>query len=183
MAYLGDAVLDLILREDILKEDADLSVASRERSVLASSRVLAETARLCGLVQEGNASLSDHTLASFYEAFLGALYAENGLEEARKFVQRTLLARKEELLARFFDYKSALQQYFHKKGIHARYKVEEESGPPHRRTYRVVLVVGDRPVAEGVGRSKKEAERNAARIYYLRLRKEGKVSESASGEA
>lgn len=176
LAYLGDAVLDLILRESILEEGVDLSVASRERSVLASSRVLAEAARRCGLTQGAQGPLSDHTLASFYEAVLGALYADQGLDAAREFVRKSLLAYREELLARHFDYKSALQQYFHKKGHRAWYEVEEEAGPPHRRTYRVVLVVEGQPVARGTGRSKKEAERNAAREYYLRLRKEGKVS-------
>jgi ribonuclease-3 len=106
-------------------------------------------------------------LADAFEAILGAIYLDAGLEAAASFLQRTLL---EPALAinagglERADHKSALQEWLQQRGLPpVEYRIRSESGPEHQKTFEVEVWDAGKKLSASEGRSKKEAEQGAAR--------------------
>jgi ribonuclease-3 len=178
LEFLGDAVLGLVVAELLTASPAAGSEGqmSRIRAALVNSGSLAGLARRWGIGPllrvgrgEENAGGRDREsiLADACEAVLGALYLDGGLEAAASLLRRELSAGMSELLAaaaEVRDPKTSLQELLQTDGAPApAYQVVEESGPPHRRLYRVRVIHGGRVLGEGEGGSKKAAEQEAAR--------------------
>ena len=145
------------------------------KSLLVSKAVLAEKAREIGIGDALYLSREEDLaggrsrasiLGDAFEAILGAIYLDGGLEPARAFTTLHLLAAQEEITSNgtYLNFKSALLEHTQSEGRgHPRYLVHAEDGPDHRKTFTVeVLVAGDR-VGLGQGRSMKEAQQMAAR--------------------
>jgi ribonuclease-3 len=116
-------------------------------------------------------------LADTLEALLGAVYQDGGFESAKEIVGRLLLRSIEQLgeVGQVEDFKSLLQELT--QGIYGtrpEYILLRESGPAHDKTFEVILLIQGRNVAEGEGKSKKEAEQKAAREAFFCLTKNGK---------
>lgn len=112
-------------------------------------------------------------LANCFEAFIGALFIDQGIEEVKKFLEKTLLIKTEDLVRNktFKDPKSILQEKIQsQERASPIYKVIEEEGPPHSKTFTVAVYAGNSFLAEGKGKSKQQAEQNAA-IQALSLNK------------
>ena len=104
------------------------------------------------------------------EAVVAALYLDGGVEVAASFVERTLIPKMSLSLAREPENpKSALQEKLQEGGITPTYKLVETQGPPHDRTFVAQVYAGDKGLARGVGRTKKEAESQAAKTTLARL--------------
>ena len=106
-------------------------------------------------------------LADMFEAVLGAIYLDQGLETAGKFLTKHLFSQIDALTAsgESYDYKSRFQEVVQEKNkITPIYKVVKEEGPDHDKTFTVEVVAGDKTLASGEGKSKQEAEQAAARI-------------------
>jgi ribonuclease-3 len=104
-------------------------------------------------------------LGNAYEAVVGALYQDGGYEAARAFVERTVLVGLDAVVQgkRFRDPKSRFQELAQAAtGVTPTYAVVREWGPDHDRRFIVEVCIGDTSVAQGEGRSKQEAETNAA---------------------
>jgi ribonuclease-3 len=104
-------------------------------------------------------------LANTFEALLGGLFVDQGIEAGRAFVQETILSRTEKFLNEYGlkDPKSQLQetiQELHK--VSPIYKIISEEGPDHAKLYTVGVYLNETLLAEGVGKSKQEAEKQAA---------------------
>ncbi len=176
LEFLGDAVLQLVI-SDILwdrNRTADEGKLSKMRSALVNEQSLASIARKVDLGQHillGKGEINtggrekNSILACAYEALLGALYVEAGLDIVHKVIDLQFseqFANLEELVISH-DYKSLLQERV--QGGYRRpplYQVEKEEGPDHDKIFDVVVSVG-RLNAAGRGGNKKEAEQSAAR--------------------
>jgi ribonuclease-3 len=176
LELLGDAVLDLIISEYLFLRHRELSEGelTKIRSHLVNMNTLAELAREIGLGPHILLSRDERAdggeekpsiLADTLEALIGALYLDKGLDVTRKVVLRLFRNRIEGALSGSldFDFKSRLQEMVVKeKGILPRYRIEEE-GPDHQKVFHATVYVGNRRAGKGSGRSKKEAEQEAAR--------------------
>ena len=105
---------------------------------------------------------TERVLASVLEAVIGACYLEFGYEPTAQAVVGAFAPEVEEALRHPVDFKSALQEHLARRGELVAYTVTDESGPPHDRTFGVVAEVDGREVGRGSGRSKKDAEQEAA---------------------
>ena len=129
-------------------------------------------------------------LENVYEAIVGALYLEGGLEAAAGFVDATLIPRMSaDLALEPENPKSALQERLQEDGITPTYELVDTQGPPHDRTFVAEVFAGEQGLATGVGRTKKEAESQAAKSALARLGEllgslmpDGRSSEQARAE-
>ena len=107
------------------------------------------------------------------EALIGAVYVDGGFDAAKGVVLRLMENSFDAVLSGsgVSDYKTRLQEYYHKKGISdIRYVVYREEGPPHDKVFYVKLFVAGEEISQGKGRSKKAAEQKAARQACLNVK-------------
>lgn len=180
LEFLGDAVLSVIISEFLVKKlkgskEGDLA---RLKSALASENNLSECAERLSLSKflllGKGASKEDRgkksNLADFAEAIIGAIYYDSGLRKARRFVLTKLLNQVESIDLVRYDPKSALQEYAVRNlSALPRYKIIGSEGPPHKRVYSCNVVINNTVVASGKGKSKKEAEKEAALNALMKL--------------
>jgi len=186
LEFLGDAVLGLVIAEWVMQAfpqelEGELT---RLRSALVKEKKLAEVARGLNLGEflylgkgeeqmEGRRKRS--ILADAFEAIVGAIYLDGGLEVVRHFVRRTFQTLLEEAKTNqnlVTDAKTRLQELmltlFRRSPV---YEVAEERGPDHAKTFVIHLRLNDRTLARGKGGSKKEAEQHAAEQFLKNLEK------------
>ena len=185
LEFLGDAVLDLIVAEELYRRRPDHAEGTMTelKAWLVSRKVLADVTRgmgLDGMARLGqgmrNRALPRSVLANLYEAVLGAVYLDAGLEGAREFARTTL----EEPLARILtaegapNPKQTLQRHGQlETGEPPTYVVLRERGHAHAKAFLVAAEVGERRFPSAWGRTLKEAERWAAHEALLALEDEG----------
>ncbi len=191
LEFLGDAVLALTVSDLLLAffPQSSEGELSRSRAALVNARQLAALARqldlgphlLLGRGEESQAGREKPSLlADALEAVLAACFLDGGLKAAEK-ITRLLFAPLLETQPRLSwqDFKTGLQEF-----TQARYRLSpsyhllEESGPSHRRRFRVEVRLGPEPLAQGEGPSKKQAAQMAARLALERLAE----GESGGGE-
>ncbi|MBM3257580.1 MAG: ribonuclease III [Candidatus Liptonbacteria bacterium] len=177
LEYLGDAVLELVVSEVLYNKFPDLPEGKLTvlRAALVNYQMLARVAEEMDLnkfilMSRGEnrdvGKAREVILANAMEALIGAIYMDHGLVQSRKFVDRFIMGRLEEILKTksYKDAKSELQEIVQeRKKITPSYKVVEESGPAHKRTFRIGVYFGEELIAEGEGSSKQEGEIDAAR--------------------
>jgi ribonuclease-3 len=114
-------------------------------------------------------------LADVYESFIGALFLDQGIDAVRSFLQRTMFAALEEAgRSGVEDYKTVLQEFTQRAAFGVVvYRILEERGPAHERVFESEVWIRDVRFGSGQGRSKKEAEQQAARQTILMLRDQG----------
>ncbi len=176
LEFLGDAVLNCLVAEYLYTsypamEEGDLT---KIRSRLVNRKTLAQRAKdiqlsdfmmLSASAVQSIDSGSESILSDAFEAVIGAIYLDGGIENARKFVHRTLISNAIVFNSALTDdnYKSALLEYSqaHSLGV-PRYAVLKEDGPDHDRRFTVEVFLGSESFGVGTGRSKKDAEQVAA---------------------
>lgn len=175
MEFLGDSILGLIITEFLFNFFGDRTEGelTQIKSVVVSTNALAaESLRLeldmafqVGKGVTNRKELPPSLLANVFEAVVGAIYLDGGLEVARDFCLRNLY---HQIVAvnqnrHPLNYKSLLQQHLQKHdGKTPTYKVIDESGPDHSKVFTVQAMVGRRTLGVGQGSNKKEAEQSAA---------------------
>lgn len=178
LEFLGDSVLSIVVSEYIYLKYNNLPEGelTKVRASVVCEPSLAEQAKKIDLgkylllgkgeeVTGGRNRVS--ILADAFEAVIGALYLDGGMDIASKFVLSTLsnsieLASKGKL---FRDYKTDLQELLQSKyDDKISYKVTGETGPDHNKTFEVEVLLGENVLGRGQGKSKKEAEQMAAKI-------------------
>lgn len=177
LEFLGDAVLELVVTEYLYAtyphhNEGDLT---SYRAALVNAVTLGGVASFLGFndmmkLSKGEAKdvsrARSSILADAYEAFVGALYLDQGYDAAKAFISRTVLIKTEDIVKQglFKDAKSFVQEKAQEvNGVTPSYRVLGEEGPDHDKLFRVGIFFGDELVAEGVGKSKQEAETIAAR--------------------
>jgi ribonuclease III len=183
LEFLGDAVLELVVSEMLFNKKPLFSEGelTKSRAALVNESALVPVARELKAGEylilgrgEKNSGGSDKPsiLSDVIEALIGAVYIDGGLEEARALVQKLLNGSIETVLSGggFKDYKTKLQEHYHKQGItDIKYTVYKEEGPPHDRVFYVKLIINGDEKAQGKGSSKKNAEQKAAKQAYLEV--------------
>ena len=179
LEFLGDAVLGFVVADLLFREfpQYDEGRKSKMKAALVSTASLARLAErlrlgdhlLLGRGEEKTGGRRKQALiADGYEALIAAIYLDGGIEQARSFIERQLAGQLEEIRRPDFlaqDYKSALQEYLQSRGRPLPdYRVTGETGPDHRKVFQVEVSVLGNALAEASGRSKKEAEQEAARL-------------------
>lgn len=184
LEFLGDAVLDLAISHILMElfQDAEEGDLSKYRALVVDEGGLYQVALSLGLgdfllLGKGEAQCQGREkpsiLANTTEALIGALYLDAGFERAKKIIYRLFSP----LLGRLGtadminDFKSLLQEYTQQtyKTL-PKYRLMEESGPAHDKTFKVELTLKGHVLAEAEGKSKKEAEQNAAREAFSCLK-------------
>jgi len=184
LEFLGDAVLELVVSEELVREFPDWTEGqlSKSRARLVNATAISLSAQRLGLgkylrLGRGEEKTGGRSkpalLADAYEALIAAIYLDGGLDAARAFVKRTLvegvMAVEAERIGHT-DHKSALQEFLQSQGISAAaYHVVDESGPDHQKVFRVEVRIAGQVNAVGTGRTKKEAEQSAAIAALLQL--------------
>jgi len=181
LAFLGDSVLALAVTAHLYPRlEAERFGAGRLTKIRAqavsgpSCRAVAERLALPERmraaapqdVQESAAALVEtaRAPAEMIEAVIGACYLHAGYERTAEAVVEAFAPEIEQALENPVDFKSALQELLARGGAEVRYRVTDEQGPPHQRTFTVAAIVDGRALGTGRGRSKKQAEQEAARV-------------------
>jgi len=186
LEFLGDAVLDLIIAEELFRRHPDRAEGdlTEMKAWIVSRTVLAEAARaqaLDDLVRVGsgmqNRALTRSVMANVYEAVLGAIYLDGGLEAARSYALDTLAGSLDSAQAEqpASNPKQALQHLAQQEtGSPPTYVLLETRGHAHARAFRTAAVVADQRFPSAWGRTRKEAERWAAHEALLELEDESR---------
>lgn len=182
LEFLGDAVLQLVITDRLYADFPQLAEGkmAKVRAALVSGPTLADVARAAGLgdhvelapaEERTGGRDKDSILADALEAVIGAIYLDGGMEEAAATIRRLWGERVVERAAHpgVKDYKTRLQEELAQQGRRPDYLAEGE-GPDHARTFTARVVVDGEELGVGSGRSKKEAEQEAARRALTRIR-------------
>jgi len=177
LEFLGDAVLDLAIGHILMElfKSANEGELSKCRASVVSERGLFDLARelrlgdylLLGRGEELSGGREKPSiLANTLEALVGAIYLDGGFLRTREIIHRLFISTIEriEIETLRSDYKSLLQEYTQQKfKSRPDYLLLSETGPAHERTFRIAIYLNGELKAEGEGRSKKEAEQEAAK--------------------
>ncbi len=174
LEYLGDAVLELIM-SDYLYNNTDyqegMMTKLRAHYVCEnanyeySTRIgLNEYLRLGHGEEASGGKYRKAIVADIYEAFIGAIYLDQGIEKAKEFIYQTAIPYLKNHKLNFYDdYKSELQELVQTDKRSLQYEIIDETGPAHNRTFTAIVKIDDIIYGKGIAHSKKEAEQEAAK--------------------
>jgi ribonuclease-3 len=173
LEFLGDKVIDLIVSEYLYRhmyiEEGQMT---KIRAAYVCENALYEYAlklnfneyvKLGKGEESSGGKFRKTILADVFEAFVGAIYLDQGLNVAKRFVNNTIICNMNENNEFFKDYKSVLQEQIQIDNRCIEYVTVGETGPAHDKTFTVVVKVDGIVYGKGVGSNKKEAEQNAAK--------------------
>lgn len=183
LEFLGDAVLGFVVAEHLYQSFPDKAEGfmTRLRAKLVNGQVLASYAEEIDLgalilmsdnMAQTAGRQNQTILADAFEAFIGALYLDLGIDAVRQFIHQTMLdeADLDDLAEKRDNFKSLLLEYVQGLGWpQPRYRILIEEGPSHNRRFTVEVILQDTPYGKGRARSKKSAEQKAAREALERL--------------
>ncbi len=177
LEFLGDAVLEIVVTEHLFLSFTDVPEGdlTNWRASLVNAKMLYEIAQELkiedylylskGEARDKNKKSRQFILANAIEAIIGAIYLDQGMAAAKKFIIKNIICKLDGILENrlYLDPKSRFQEKAQEeKGITPRYQILEESGPDHAKIFQVGLYLGDDLVATGSGLSKQEAQVEAA---------------------
>lgn len=185
LEFLGDAVLQFVVSKELYtrfpkKGEGYLTAL---RSSLVNTQNLYKIAQKLSIggkiyLSKGEEEMGGREnpsiLANTQEAIIGALFLDQGIEKAAKFIKENILTNLEEKLKKpLKDPKSLLQEYVQAQGYPApKYQVIKETGPDHAKTFTIAVLIGKKVWGRGTGKSKSEAAQGAAREALDKFPKE-----------
>lgn len=185
LEFLGDAVLEIIVTEFLYhkypeKAEGELT---NWRASLVNSKMLSRVANEINLekyiylskgeASDKNSKARQYILANAVEAIIGAIYLDQGTRSSKKFIKSKMLSKLEYILSNelYLDPKSKFQEKAQEKeNITPHYNVLKEAGPDHNKVFEVGLYLKNELISKGTGRSKQEAQMQAA-ITGLEIKK------------
>ena len=182
--FLGDAILEHVISDLLYKDDKMYSEGqmSKLRAAIVCEASLSKSLkRING--QEyiylgkgerlSDGEKKDAIIADAFEAILGAIYLDLGYDVAKNTVLRLLDMEIKEVLSGEnlnIDYKTKLQEFLQRNGtVRIEYVTVKEEGPDHMKTFTVEVKFEDKKIGEGIGKTKKQAQQNAAKQAYNRF--------------
>ena len=183
LEFLGDSVLNLVIGEFLFSKFADEEEGflTKVRAKMVNRNALSSTAEqlklgelliLSNNVPKSVANSSKSILSDALEALIGALYLDKGLEACKKFIEQNILEpslkRGDHLIDE--NYKSQLLEYAQANKLDIPiYQIISEEGPHHDKIFTAEVIMEGKVLGEGKGKSKKEAEQNAAQVALGRV--------------
>lgn len=187
LEFLGDAVLELTVSRYLFDKYPNLpegnltkmraTIVCEPSLVIFANKIELNQLILLGKGEEKTGGRTRPSLVSdAFEAFIGALYLDQGLEVVWKFAQKVIFPYVEhnELIG-VVDFKTQFQEYIHSQSKgDVTYRLIKEEGPAHHRLFTSEVILENKAIAKGQGRTKKESEQKAAESAYHKLRDENK---------
>lgn len=184
LEFLGDSVLSLLTSTELFRRfgKAPEGELTSLRSNLVRAKTLGEAAKRLSLgtfllmshgEEKSGGRANPSLLANTFEAILGAIYLDSGLEVAQSFLEKHLFPEipKASKEVGIFDFKSRFQEVIQSKNrVSPTYKVLLETGPDHAKIFSVGVFAQKKLLATGSGKSKQEAEQDAARLALVKLK-------------
>ena len=184
LEYLGDAVLGLLVAEYIFKNNPDLPEGkmTKLRATYVCEDANFKYAQELGIdevlylghgEEQSGGRTRPAVLNDAFEAFLGAVYLEAGLDKVRTILEDVVFPHiGKDIFKPFVDYKSHLQEYIQSESRSIlQYRLDNVEGPPHNRTFTMSVILDGIKLGDGVGKSKKDAEQQAARSALDKMAK------------
>jgi ribonuclease-3 len=185
LEFLGDSVLGVVVTDTLFRAHPDLSEGrlAKLRAAVVNARALAEVARTIGLGEHIKLGRGEEStggrdkssiLSDTVEALIGAVYLSGGFDSASKVVHLLFdpLMETAAGLGAGLDWKTSLQELTAEHSLGVPEYVIEDDGPDHEKTFTAQVRVGDTLYGHGTGRSKKEAEQQAAETAYREIAEE-----------
>ena len=175
LEFLGDAVIDIIVSRELMRDfpEGDEGLLTQRRAALVQKPYLASIGHLLDLMDylmiEKSVNLeiekiAEKQQANLFEALVGAIYLDGGIEPCRKLILETVWTYRHEAW-KTTNYKGKLIEYCHSKNIeNPLFLVKDISGPDHQRIFEIQVKVGSRKYSSGMGTNKKTAEQTAAKL-------------------
>ncbi len=177
LEFLGDAVLELVVTNFLFEKfpDTKEGVLTAYRSALVRTESISAAARKMGMnellkLSKGEArdqgKARDYILANTFEAFVGAVYLDQGYDEAQRIIADALFGNIDEVIktGSWKDHKSYVQEMAQEHYSQTpRYEVVSATGPDHDKHFVMAIYFGDKKIAEGEGNSKQKAQQDAAK--------------------
>ncbi|NTW22628.1 ribonuclease III [Candidatus Falkowbacteria bacterium] len=185
LEFLGDAVLEIIVTEHLFHKFPDTPEGdlTNWRASLVNAKMLAKVAQELeieeflylskGEAKDKNSKARQYILANAIEALIGAMYLDQGTEPAKRFIDVNILAKLQFILSNelYLDPKSKFQERAQEQyKVTPHYKILNETGPDHAKTFEVGVYLGEELVAKGKGSSKQEAQVDAAAKAVKKLK-------------
>lgn len=176
LEFLGDSVLGLVISEQLYRDRPGETEGNltKTKAMLVNETTLAQVGREIGLnafirlsADEDKSGGRDRNsiIADAFEAVIGAIYLDGGIDPARAFILKEIYGRRDSIISDLAqrNYKGELLELVQSKGDGVpKYDVISEAGPDHDKTFHVIVTVAGEKVGDGTGQSKKEAEQRAA---------------------
>jgi ribonuclease III len=190
LEFLGDAVLELVVTEHLyINYKDDEGYLTALRSALVNYKIMGQIGNELGMeelicissgerAELGKARLT--IVADAIEAVLGAIYLDGGYNEAKKFIDSFVLPKLEVIIntQSYKDPKTILQEYmqslYHETPI---YHTVSSEGKDHEKIFEVAVIYNNQTLAKGIGKSKQEAQSNAAALALVEIQKENSKTE------
>jgi len=183
LEFLGDAILNIVTSENIYVHFHSMpegemtktraAIVCESSLVKCADRIHLGEFLLLGKGEENTGGRNRPSiLCDAFEALIGAIYLDGGLEEAKRFILKMLADMFQDVQKNlvFVDYKTQFQEMIQKQSDQRiNYRILEEKGPDHSKVFVAQVSVGDRSLGNGEGKSKKEAEQNAAKTALDRF--------------
>ena len=173
LEFLGDAVIDIVVSRELMQEfpEGDEGVLTQKRSALVQKIFLATMGQLLKLLDfvqiESTVDLKEEKIAvkqsaNLFEALVGAIYLDGGIEPAKQMILNSIWTHRHEAW-KSVNYKGQLIELCHMKQIdNPKFLVSNVSGPDHQKLFEVHVKIGDEIYPSGIGTNKKSAEQHAA---------------------
>lgn len=183
LEFLGDSVLSIVISDYIYRrflnlDEGDLtkiraSIVCEDSLAIAAKKIDLGNSLFLGKGEERTGGRKRKSiLADAFEAVIGAIYLDGGIEEARAFIKETLQSIIEDGIKGRLnrDYKTEFQEYVQRNGeVSIRYEIIDQTGPDHCKEFEAAVFVDDTLYGQGSGSSKKEAEQEAAQDALEKL--------------
>ena len=181
LEFIGDAVLDLLMGEYLFLENKKYNEGdlTKKRAKNVCESALVEYAKACNLKkylflgkgEEKSGGRDRVSLqADAFEALIGAVYIDKGLTETLKIFDKIVIpVMNDDSEDNFVDYKSYLQELVQSDKRSLEYRIVSETGPSHNKVFTTRVYMDEILMGEGIGKSKKEAEQNAAEMALKKL--------------
>ena len=173
LEFLGDAVIDIVISKELMKEfpESDEGILTQKRSALVQKSFLSSMGRLLNLLDfliiDSTVDLAQDKIAikqaaNLYEALIGAIYLDKGIEPAKKLILKTIWTNRQEAW-KSVNHKGHLIEFCHIKQLpNPKFLITDVSGPDHQKLFEVHVKIGENVYPSGIGSNKKAAEQNAA---------------------
>ena len=173
LEFLGDAVIDIVVSRELMREfpEGDEGILTQKRSALVQKTFLATMGQLLKLLDfvqiESTVDLKEEKIAvkqsaNLFEALIGAIYLDGGIEPAKQLILNSIWTHRHEAW-KSVNYKGQLIELCHMKQTdNPKFLVSNVSGPDHQKLFEVHVKIGDEIFPSGIGTNKKSAEKHAA---------------------